>query len=356
MNTMNMRILLPTVLTISLMLFEACTPSEQGGEAGLPEVSTPVRVEEMALTDFNITYNSIGSVTSDNRVNLLFEASGKVTDIYVQVGEEVDAGDRLASIKSDIYETAFLQANSAYDKAVSDLESAEKLFASNVISSDQLNMARLGVDNARAGFTQARNMLENTVLRAPFSGHIVTRNLNVGDLVSPAGAMMPPFVLADMNQLKVVIPVPEARVGSIREGQLAELEFKSFPGKTFAGRVQRIGMAPKDMSNNFDVEIFIEDDDHELRLGLVADVHVVLKSYVAATVVPLKLVQDDGAATFIYTAVHGRAKRIPVDVIALNGEDALIKAELTAGDTLIVRGHKDVREGSLLDIFTQAGA
>ncbi len=356
-NTMNTRYYVLGLVAVALgvSLISCGSPNAKGDEA-IPEVSIPVRVEELELSDFNITYNSIGSVTSEHMVNLLFEASGKVEEIYIEVGEKVSSGQALAKIKSNVYETAFAQAKAMYEKAQSDLESSEKLYSSNVISSDQLKMASLGVDNTRAGFTQAKNMLDNTILRAPFDGHIVTRNLNVGDLTSPAAGMQPPFVLADMEQLKVVIPVPEARVGMIQIGQQTELEFKSFPDRKFNGEVRRIGMAPKDLSNNYDVEIFIDDTDRILKLGLVADVHIVLDAYSMATTVPMRLIQDDGVGTYVYQAAEGRARRVPVKVIALNGTDALIESELMGGDTLIVRGHKDVRNGSLLDIVELTGA
>ena len=349
----NLNMMFP-LLGLSLVL-AACSPGADTAEEAPAEVSVAVQGTRLQLSDFNETYNSIGRVTAEKQVNLVFEAAGKVVEIFVDVGDTVKQGQALARIKSDVYATAYAQARSMFEKAERDLISSQKLFNDNIISSDQVEMARIGLDNARAGYTQAKNMLDNTTLRAPFAGRIVSRNLNIGDLASPAAAMTPPFIIADMNMLKIVIPIPEARIGMVTAGMDAQLSFKSFPGRTFSGKVRRIGLAPKNLSNNYDVEIFIDDPHHELKLGMVADVQVVLNAFKDVVVIPLRLIQDDGQSTFIYTVNGDRAHRVSVDVKGLSGSDVLVSGALTAGDTLISRGQNDVNEGELLDIVEVLG-
>jgi len=299
---------------------------------------------------FQIDFHSIGRVVSENQVNLLFQSSGQVDSIWANIGDYVRKGRPLASIETDVYATMFAQAKSMYEKAQRDLASSQKLFDSNVISSDQYQMARIGLDNARAGFTQAKKSMDNAKLRAPFSGWIVAKNLNIGDLVSPGGAMQPPMVLADMNHLKIIVPVPESRIGQIKNGQFAQIQFKTFPDRTIEGAVLRIGMAPKNFSNNYDVEVRITGDVTGLKLGLVADVRIVLEYFEEALVVPLNLIQDDGNSQFVFIEEAGRAVRKPVEVQALSGSEVFIKADIKQGDKLIINGQNDVKDGSLLDI------
>ncbi len=347
MNISRNRILAALVVTITMW---SCSPQQEKTETPV-EVSVAVETEIFQFTDFAETYTSIGRVSAEKQVNLLFEASGKVEAIYVQVGDTISVGQALAKIESDVYETAYAQARSMKEKAERDLVSSQRLAQDNIISSDQLEMARIGLDNALAGYTQAKNMLDNTTLRAPFAGRIVSRNLSVGDLASPAGAMQPPMVLADMQELKVVIPVPEARIGRFKRGLEAVLHFKYFPGKSFSGRVGRVGLVPKDLSNNYDVEIFIQDPQHELRLGMVAKVAVTLATHPQVPVLPLRLVQDDGRSSFTFVVRNGRAHRVPLQVKGLTGDQVMVEGEFLAGDTLITRGQNDVSEGNLLELM-----
>ncbi|MEA3288093.1 MAG: efflux RND transporter periplasmic adaptor subunit [Candidatus Marinimicrobia bacterium] len=336
------------IMATSWLLLAGCSGQTDTKEQIVQRV--PVAVTPVQYQPFQIDYHSIGRVVSENQVMLLFQSAGQVDSIWAQVGDHVVQDQRLASIEPDVYATMYTQARSMFEKSKRDLESSRSLYSSKVISSDQFEMARIGLDNARAGFTQAKNAMENTVLSAPFSGWIVTKNLNVGDLVAPGSAMQPPFVLADMDQLKIIVPVPEARIGQIRSGQQAQVTFKTFPDRTFTGEVLRVGMAPKDFSNNYDVEVRLIGDVSGLKLGLIADVRIVLEYYKAALVVPLNLIQDDGTSQFIYVAEDSLAVQKAVTIRALSGSEVFIHAEVSPGDILIVKGYNDVQDGTLLDI------
>jgi len=347
MNSLKSRISVLATVILSLLIVSCGSNAEPKVVA---ETMVPVALEAVELKPFQIDFHSIGRVVSETQVTLLFQSSGQVDSIWAQVGDYVVKDQRLASIETDVYATMYTQAKSMFEKSKRDLESSRSLYNSNVISSDQFEMARIGLDNARAGYTQAKNAMDNTNLRAPFSGWIVIKNLNIGDLVAPGAAMQPPYVLADMNQLKIIVPVPEARIGQIEKGQKAQVKFKTFPNREFSGRVLRVAMAPKDFSNNYDVEVRLNGDLGGLKLGLVADVRIVLEYFEDALVIPLRLIQDDGDAQFIFTEEEGRAVRQEVSIRALAGSEVFINSTVTAGDVLITKGHNDVKDGTLLDI------
>jgi len=340
---------IPTLfIAASLIVLANCGGGAE--EQEVAEIKVPVAVDTVRYKPFQIDFHSIGRVVSENQVNLLFQSAGQVDTIWANVGDYVFKDQRLARIKTDVYSTMYAQAKSMFEKAQRDLESSQSLFKSNVISSDQYEMARIGLDNARAAYSQAKNSLDNAVLRAPFSGWIVAKNLNIGDLVSPGAAMQPPMILADMNHLKLIIPVPESRIGQIRNGQFTQIKFKTFPDRVFGGAVLRIGMAPKNMSNNYDVEVRMSGNMSGMKLGLIGDVRIVQEYYPKALVLPLNLIQDDGVKKFIYLAEGGRAVQKEISIRALSGSEVFIDADIKPGDMLIVKGHNDVKDGSLLDI------
>ena len=336
------------LISLSLTILANCEGQPEVKE--IIESKVPVALDTVKYQPFQIDFHSIGRVVSENQVNLLFQSAGQVDTIWANVGDYVFKDQRLARIKTEVYSTMYTQAKSMYEKAKRDLESSQSLFKSNVISSDQFEMARIGRDNAKAAYSQAKNSMDNTVLRAPFSGWIVAKNLNVGDLVSPGGAMQPPMVLADMRHLKLIVPVPESRIGQIRNGQFAQIKFKTFPDRIFEGAVLRIGMAPKNMSNNFDVEVRMAGDMSGMKLGLVGDVRIVQEYYEEALVVPLNLIQDDGKKKYIFLEKDGRAVRKEISIRALSGSQVFIEADIVPGEILIVNGHNDVKDGVFLDI------
>jgi len=347
MKSFKLQILI-IISVLGLILFSGCSKRAEAPKVEARPI--PVAVDTVALQSFQIDYHSIGRVVSETQVNLLFQSAGQVDSVWVEVGDHVAQDQRLASIKTDVYQTMFTQAHSMFEKAKRDLESSRSLFESKVISSDQYELARIGLDNARAAYTQAKNTLDNAILTAPFDGWIVAKNLNVGELVAPGAAMQPPLVLADMAHLKIIVPVPEARIGQIEVGQQAQVSFKTFADRIFKGQVLRVGLAPKDFSNNYDVEVRLNGDVSGLKLGLIADVHIVLKYYDQALVLPLNLIQDDGKSQFVFTTKAGLAVRKDIVVEALTGSQALITAEIEPGDILVVKGEHDLKDGSRLDI------
>mgnify|MGYP002725494417 CR=1 FL=1 len=334
---------------LSLLILASCGAKSEPEK--IAETAVPVAVETVQYQSYQIDYHSIGRVVSENQVNLLFQSGGQVDSIWAHVGDYVKQDQRLASIETDVYATMYTQAKSMYEKSKRDLESSRSLFESNVISSDQFEMARIGLDNSRAAYTQAKNSMDNTNLRAPFSGWIVSKNLSIGDLVAPGAAMKPPFVLADMNHLKIIIPVPESRIGQIKVGQQAQVSFKTFPDRIFSGEVLRVGMAPKDFSNNYDVEVRLSGDLQGLKLGLVADVRIVLEYFEEALVLALKLIQDDGVSQYVFVEENDRAVKKEIEIRSVSGSKVFVAADIVLGDVIIVKGHNDVNDGTLLDII-----
>ncbi|MCH8010948.1 MAG: efflux RND transporter periplasmic adaptor subunit [Candidatus Marinimicrobia bacterium] len=336
---------------IILGLMMVCgKPQKDTANNIIEEIPIPVSVDTLRLSSFQDSYRSIGRVGSEQQVILLFEVAGKVVRLFVEEGDFVKEGQALAEIASDQYNAQFIQAKSTYEKAKKDLKSSEELLKSNTISSDQFDQAILGHDRAYAAYIQVKTAFENTTLRAPFNGRIIQRNLNKGDFVSPGLAVNPPFVLADMEQLNVIVPVPESVVGKIKVGQVVNLKFKTFPDKVFNGTVHKIGLATKTFSNNFDVKVRIQNSTHELKLGLIADVEIVTKQYKEAIVLPLRLIHDENGQKYIYVKSGNRSRRIDIHILSMSGTKVVVSGDLSSGDILITHGHSHVKDGSLISV------
>ncbi|NOZ03268.1 MAG: efflux RND transporter periplasmic adaptor subunit [FCB group bacterium] len=342
---MNRRTIL---VLITLFVINGCGNRQNDAENKLKEVPVPVKVEPIVPKPFRVTYHTLGKTESVRQVNLFFEATGQVDSIFVDENDFVRKDQPLAKIRQEQYRANFIRARSAYEKAKKDLENADDLFRKNIISKDQRDQARLGYDNAHANFIQAKTALENTILSAPFSGRIIQRNVEVGDVIAPGAVTKPAFVIADMRKLKVVVSVPESEISKIREGQEVELEFKTFPERTFKGSVSRVSLATRSLSNTFDVEILIDNPNERLRLGLIADVNIILEKYERAMVLPIRLIHEEKDRQYVFLADGNRAKRVDIRILNISGSQVLVEGALSPGDSLITDGHHDVKDGTLI--------
>ncbi len=315
----------------------------------IPEI--PIAIEQLEPSSFIEALNVIGKTDALRRGNLIFEVPGKVEEIFVEENDFVKAGEPLAKINQEQYDAAFKLAETAVNKARNDYASALSLYESNVIAKEQLDGARLGLDQAESSYIKAREALNNTVLKAPFDGYVISRNLEIGDVVSPAAAMAPPFTVADMSQIKIIVSIPESRIGFIHKSQPVEVAIKSLPNHLFKGYVYRVGLATDQFTNSYDVEIHLENSDQLIKLGMVADVKIILNVWDGVKVIPLTLVHEDKDGKFIYIASNGKAVRKPITITAFNGVSALITGDVSFGDTLITQGHHDVRDGSPIKVI-----
>ena len=109
-------------------------------------------------------------------------------------------------------------------------------------------------------------------------------------------------------------------------------------------------MAPKNLSNNYDVEVRMSGNMAGMKLGLVGDVRIVQEYYDQALVLPLNLIQDDGVNKFIFLAEDGRAIQKIVNIRALAGSEVFVEGDINVGDLLVVKGQNDLQDGVLLDV------
>jgi HlyD family secretion protein len=190
------------------------------------------------------------------------------------------------------------QAN--HDSAAAQLESAraqEQALASQIRSAEaqlavaqaQLKAAQAQVKQKKAALDQAQVDLNNTYIRAPVDGVVVSRNVDVGQTVAASLQAPTLFTIAqDLTQMQVDTNVDEADVGRIRLGQRATFTVDSFPGQTFSGEVVQIRKAPQMVQNVVTYDVVISARNSELKLlpGMTANVRIVVDEKASVLKVP----------------------------------------------------------------------
>lgn len=190
------------------------------------------------------------------------------------------------------------QAN--HDSAAAQLESAraqEQALASQIRSAEaqlkvaeaQLKAAEAQVRQKKAALDQAQVDLNNTYIRAPVDGVVVSRNVDVGQTVAASLQAPTLFTIAqDLTQMQVDTNVDEADVGRIRLGQPATFTVDSFPGQVFSGEVVQIRKAPQVVQNVVTYDVVVSAQNRELKLlpGMTANVRIVVDQKPSVLKVP----------------------------------------------------------------------
>jgi RND family efflux transporter MFP subunit len=231
------------------------------------------------------------SVMPNRQVDLAFRTPGYVTSILqrrgadgvvrnIGTGDFVDKDSVLAEVRRSDYGNQVTQARAQLAQGQAQLENArlnrqraQNLFASDSLTKPdydaakaQFEAATAVVQNARAAFSQASISLNDTVLRAPFPGYIVNRNIEIGAL---AGAGTVAFTLADLCSVKVIFGLPDYALAQVRLGQLETVTSDAMPGE-FHGHVTAISPVADSRSRVFSVEVTVPNTRGRLKPGMVA--------------------------------------------------------------------------------------
>src|SRR6201996_5919109 len=231
------------------------------------------------------------SIVPYAQVTLAFQSSGYVDSIRqvkspsggmrnIDQGDWAPKGTVLAVVRQQDYldkgqqaKAQLARAQAEFDKAKLSFDRVSALYASQSATKPdydsaqaQLASTTASVSGAQAQLSEANVALEYCSLRAPFSGWIVSRNVDLGTLVGPATNG---FTLADTGSVKAVFGVPDVSMNRVRLGQHLSITTDAFP-QPFDGRVSAISPSADPKSRVFSVEVTIPNAKDRLKSGMIA--------------------------------------------------------------------------------------
>jgi HlyD family secretion protein len=244
--------------------------------------------------DLEITAESSGLIEPVRVVEVKSRASGEVRSVAVETGAVVEAGALLAEIDPRDVRNAFAQAEAdlasarvAASIAESQLERMERLRSEGVVAELELDQATDAAASARAGVVRAetnlalaRERLGDVTIRAPIAGTILARQVEPGQIIASATANVSGgtamFSMADLAEMRARARIDEVDIGRIRPGQTARVTVEAYPGRVFAGRVEKIEPQAVVEQNVTLFPVLVRLDNAERRLlpGMNAEVAI----------------------------------------------------------------------------------
>jgi multidrug efflux system membrane fusion protein len=327
-----------------------------------------------SLLRYSGTLEPASQVTTSFRVAGYVEALGQVASSgaarALDKGDFVRKGAILARLRPADYQhkvatgnAAVMDASAKAQLADIELERARRLFAAQVISQAELDAdearaksSKAALADAQARTNDASLALDDTVLRAPMDGVILSRQLEVGTLTSPG---QPAFVIADTRDVKAVFGAPQALVEKLSLGAAvqvfvgAEGENKA-PEKLLDARVTRIAPSADSNGRVFSVEAQLPNSHGQLRPGALVSVRVPSPSAAADTlVVPLSSVvrsprDERGFAVFVLDGTGDRepVRQLDVQLGEVIGNSVTVTQGLALNQRVVTVGATLLRDGN----------
>lgn len=331
-----------------LFLLNACGSAEQTKETGEAE-RLNVRVElssTMRLQD-NETFSGTVEAFEQNQVSPAM--AGRIDKVFVEVGDRVVAGQQLVQMD----ETQLLTARAqmlTLERDFSRLDTLKRLGSATQQQYDQMK-TQLEVSRATVA-----NLQKNTRLLSPISGIVTGRYYYAGELfaMSPtpeSNGRAAIVTVMQVNPVKVLINLPEGRLGSVRVGQKAKVALDAYPEHEFVGEVYRVAPTVHALSHTAQVEIKVPNNDLAIKPGMFARVLLSFGEVNRVVVPDLAVVRQRGTNDrAVYVATQGTARRVLVKLGNRVEDKVEILDGLSANDSVIVTGLRFLQDGHLIQV------
>ncbi|MAZ25939.1 MAG: efflux transporter periplasmic adaptor subunit [Cytophagaceae bacterium] len=323
-------------------LTEEIQKHEKGGPASL------VTTKTVKDTTFKHYIEVQGNVDTDENIIIYPEYSGVLTSVYVEEGQRVSKGQRLAKIDEGGLGSQLAQLEAQAALAKTTYERQKRLWDQKIGSEIQYLEAKTNYDATQASVNQMKSQLAKTVITAPFSGVVDDIIAEQGGVVNPG--QTPVIRLVNLSEMYVDAAIPETYLSKVNKGTDVIVELSSL-GKSYEGQIRQVGNFVNPDNRTFNVKVAIPNPDNAVKPNLIATVKI--NDYTAenAIVVPQNVLQQNSSGeniAYIYEKQNdttGVAKQVKIETGLTQGETIEIKSGIEKGEILIIDGARALRDG-----------
>jgi RND family efflux transporter MFP subunit len=313
-------------------------------------------------TQVDLAFRTAGYITGVKQIR---SADGRTRDIGT--GDYVTRGTSLAEVRIQDLKNQADESGAQVDAAIAqhtqaeqDLNRAKALYATQSLTKPDYDQAQArfdstlaAVNQSKAAQRQAQLELSDSNLKAPFSGYILARNIDIGTLASPSSAA---FTVADTSAVKASFGVPEDSLNLVHLGQNLTLQVQN-DGAQYSGRVTSISPSADARSRVFTVEVTLSNPRNTLKPGMIASVELGGKREGSQSSVPLSAIVPYPGESEQFAVVVGeqqsgqwKAHVRRVTVGATHGSSASVTG-VRIGEKVVAIGAQLLKDGDPLSVI-----
>ena len=341
--------------------------------------------------------NASGYITPRRRATIAAKITGRVTGVFFDEGTRVAEGQLLATLDDSDVKRALDSAKADRDSAraaIADYEvqlknaqialhRAEKLQQAGVQTQEALDNATTNADSLKAKIELAKQQVaaavsrigvaqqavDNCTIRAPFAGIVVSKDAQVGEMVSPNSAgggftRTGIATIVDMKSNEIEVDVNESYIARVENGQQVTATLDAYPDKPIPSKVRTVIPTADRQKATVKVRITIVNlekynfilPDMGVKVAFLENEQPAAKDKAkdkgpqAVAFVPKGAVRSDANTSFVFLIREGKVERRAVSLGIDRGTDVAILAGVLPGDSLVVKGPENLRDGDKVEI------
>lgn len=336
------------------------------------ETIIPVETADSKVMKMNHILDLIGNVQSKIEVKVSFKIPGKIIrDIFVDTGDLVKKGDKIAVLEKDSIRAKVEQVDAAMELAKANLKQAEtnldilkkdklrmeNLYREKAVARQKLDhivaqykiavqtekLAQARIKQAKAAIKEVNVIYGEHTLYAPVGGYVAKRYVDKGSMSAPT---VPVVRISKDDALKIVASATEKDFLSIDKGMSVEIRVDAYPAKVFNGTVSVLSPTIDQETRTGEIEIHIDNKEKLLRAGMFARVKLYLVQKETTVVLRDSLLKLPGTGSYyVYVVENGKAVQKNIKTGISEGNFVEVISGLEPGEQVVLTGQSLVKEG-----------
>ena len=332
------------LIAAALMSVAACGNSgEKKSAAADAQEQTPrVQVATSVIKNVDQTEVYTSTVQAFVKNNIAPQSGGRISKIYVEVGDFVKKGQVVAEMDK----TQLAQIELQLKNNEIEYNRLKGLFDAGGLSQSDLDAIEMAYNVSKTNYD---NLLENSVLVSPIDGVISARNYDAGDMYTMS---QPLYTVEQIVPVKMLVGISEVDYTKVKKGDSVEIVADAIPGKTFYGKVNRIYPTIDPVTRTFTVEVVVDNSYKTLRPGMFVRATVNFGTRQSVVVPDLAIVKQTGSGErFVYVVnADNTVKLTPVKLGRRIETEYEVLEGLQEGDIVVVGGQTKLKSGIKVEL------
>lgn len=306
----------------------------------MPQPASAVSTATARQLAWSDDAEAVGTFVAVNGTDVTTEAGGVVRSIEFEAGQPVRAGAVLVRLNTSNEEATLRALEASAKLARVQATRWQQLGKDKLVSLDDVQSRVTAAATAQAQVDAQRALIEQKTIRAPFSGVLGIRKVNLGQFVSPGD---PIVSLQQLDPIHLDFSLPEQRIGELVEGSMIRASVDAMPGVVFEGKVTAIEPLVDAATRNFKAQATVQNPDGKLRPGSFAHVGFALGGERQVVVVPQTAVSFNpyGNALFVVEKTARKPGETDMQGKPLTGDKFIVKQRFvktgaTRGDLIAI--------------------
>jgi membrane fusion protein (multidrug efflux system) len=318
-----------------------------------PEAVTSVVAKQ---EQWPATMGLIGTMEAVHGVTVSADLPGSVEKINFASGQSVREGDVLVELDTRQERAQLAALEAQRDLARINYGRTQQLVKEGVISRLEYDQATAQQKSTEANVAEIRATIERKTIRAPFSGILGIRKVNLGQYLAAGDAVVP---LQSLNPIYVNVGLPQQAVGQVRVGRNLRISSEDLPGQVFTGRVNAIDSVVDQATRNIQVQATLANPEGKLRPGMFVQVEVILGASRPVIALPASAISfaPYGDSVFIITDLKDQkgqtyrgVRQQFVKVEGSRGDQVAVVSGVNPGEEVVSSGVFKLRNGAAVQV------